>query len=112
MEEDPSSAGIKCAAARKVGFYELNDANSYHRLVRGLTRFVRSSMSEKNPNRHVPSDEEIQQQARWLEYGEGDPWNQTAADIPDWLARFKRDIGLLPPDTGPALGLIKRKIDS
>lgn len=71
MEEDPSSAAIKCAAAaRKVGFYELNDANSYHRLVRGLTRFVRSSMSEKNPNRHVPSDEEIQQQARWLEYGE------------------------------------------
>lgn len=38
----------------------------------------------------------------------GDPWNQTAADLPDWLERFKRDIGLLPRDTGPGLGLIKR----
>lgn len=40
----------------------------------------------------------------------GDPWNQTAADLPDWLERFKRDIGLLPSDTGPSLGMIKKMV--
>jgi len=34
-----------------------------------------------------------------------DPWNQTAADNPEWLMRFKRDVGLLPQDSGPGLGL-------
>ncbi|EGX94273.1 homeobox and C2H2 transcription factor [Cordyceps militaris CM01] len=107
--QDPTKERQRAAAARRRGFYDLNDANGYRRLARGLARFVASSMSDCNPNKHIPSDEEIQQQARWLEYGEGDPWNQTAADLPDWLERFKRDIGLLPRDTGPGLGLIKRK---
>lgn len=57
-------------AAPKMEYYDLNDANGYRRLARGLARFVASSMSDCNPNKHVPSDEEIQQQARWLEYGE------------------------------------------
>ncbi|XWW97702.1 hypothetical protein V2A60_005688 [Cordyceps javanica] len=109
-QQDPTKERHRAAAARRKGFYDLNDANGYRRLARGLARFVASSMSDCNPNKHIPSDEEIQQQARWLEYGEGDPWNQTAADLPDWLERFKRDIGLLPRDTGPGLGLIKRKI--
>ncbi|KAJ3498682.1 hypothetical protein NLG97_g924 [Lecanicillium saksenae] len=107
-QQDSTKERYKAAAASRKGFYDLNDANGYRRLARGLARFVASSMSDCNPNKHVPSDEEIQQQARWLEYGEGDPWNQTAADLPDWLERFKRDIGLLPSDTGPGLGLIKR----
>ncbi|KAJ6785187.1 hypothetical protein PWT90_01598 [Aphanocladium album] len=107
-QQDTTKERYKAAAASRRGFYDLNDANGYRRLARGLARFVASSMSDCNPNKHIPSDEEIQQQARWLEYGEGDPWNQTAADLPDWLERFKRDIGLLPQDTGPGLGLIKR----
>ncbi|OAA48078.1 homeobox and C2H2 transcription factor [Beauveria brongniartii RCEF 3172] len=108
-QQDPTKERHKAATASRIGFYDLNDANGYRRLARGLARFVASSMSDCNPNKHIPSDEEIQQQARWLEYGEGDPWNQTAADLPDWLERFKRDIGLLPRDTGPGLGLINRK---
>ncbi|OAA74203.1 homeobox and C2H2 transcription factor [Cordyceps fumosorosea ARSEF 2679] len=110
QQQEPTKERHRAAAASLIrGFYDLNDANGYRRLARGLARFVASSMSDCNPNKHIPSDEEIQQQARWLEYGEGDPWNQTAADLPDWLERFKRDIGLLPRDTGPGLGLIKRK---
>lgn len=33
-----------------------------------------------------------------------DPWNQTAADNAEWLLRFKRDAGILPPGPGLTLG--------
>jgi hypothetical protein len=36
--------------------------------------------------------------------GSDDPWNQTAADNAEWLLRFKRDVGILPADSGPGLG--------
>ena len=83
--------------------YFLNDANCYGRLVRELSRFVASSTSPNNPNQHLPSDEELQNQARWVIYDDDDPWNQTAADNAEWLIRFKRDVGLLPSDSGPGL---------
>lgn len=70
IQQDLTKERYKAAAASRNGFYDLNDANGYRRLARGLARFVASSMSDCNPNKHVPSDEEIQQQARWLEYGE------------------------------------------
>lgn len=54
----------------KTGPYFLNDTNCYRRLARGLSRFVASTMSPNNPNRHVPTDEEIRHQARWLIYDE------------------------------------------
>ena len=44
--------------------------NAYRYLAHDLSRFVAMSMSDQNPNKHVPSDEEIQQQARWLEFDE------------------------------------------
>ncbi len=69
-QQDPTKERQKAAMASRRGFYDLNDANGYRRLARGLARFVASSMSDCNPNKHIPSDEEIQQQARWLEYGE------------------------------------------
>lgn len=50
--------------------YFPNDANAYHRLARDLARFVAAALSDKNPNRHVPTDEEIQYQARWFEFNE------------------------------------------
>lgn len=83
--------------------YFLNDANCYGRLVRELTRFVTSCVSTNNPTQHIPSDAEIQNQARWVIYDDDDPWNQTAADNAEWLVRFKRDCGLLPKDDGPGL---------
>ncbi|KAK2036611.1 hypothetical protein LZ31DRAFT_636497 [Colletotrichum somersetense] len=72
----------------------LNDPNRYARLARELSRFVASTMSPNNPNNHVPTDEEIQYQARWILYGDDDPWNQTPADIAEWLADFKKQVGL------------------
>ncbi|KAI1386645.1 uncharacterized protein F4822DRAFT_322830 [Hypoxylon trugodes] len=88
----------------KTGPFFLNDTNCYRRLARGLSRFVATTMSPNNPNRHVPTDEEIQYQARWLIYDDDDPWNQTAADNFEWLQRFKRDVGILRGDNGPGLG--------
>lgn len=72
----------------------LNDANCYLRLAKELRRWVRSAISAKNPNQHVPTDEELQYQAGWIFYDD-DPCNQTAADNVEWLQRFKRDVGII-----------------
>ena len=48
----------------------LNDANCYRRLARELRRWVKSTMSPNNPSRHVPTDDELQYQARWILYDE------------------------------------------
>ncbi|KAH6607777.1 c2h2 type zinc finger containing, partial [Trichoderma cornu-damae] len=82
--------------------YFLNDANCYRRLAKELRRWVVSTMSPNNPNRHVPTDEELQYQARWILYDDDDPWNYTAADNAEWLHRFKRDVGIIS-DAGPGL---------
>ncbi|GKU07156.1 monocarboxylate transporter 4 [Fusarium langsethiae] len=47
-----------------------NDSNSYRRLTRGLSRFVMTTISSNNPISHVPTDEELKYQARWIWYGE------------------------------------------
>ena len=52
------------------GPYFLNDANCYRRLAKELKRWVAGTMSANNPNRHVPSDAELQHQARWILYDE------------------------------------------
>ncbi|AEO66951.1 uncharacterized protein THITE_2115555 [Thermothielavioides terrestris NRRL 8126] len=83
--------------------YYLNDATCYDRLTRELKKWVASTMSPNNPNCHVPSDEELQHQARWIIYEDDDPWNQTAADNAEWLRRFKRDVGLLTDPSLPGL---------
>ncbi|RSL54550.1 hypothetical protein CEP53_007402 [Fusarium sp. AF-6] len=72
----------------------LNDNNSYRRLTRELSRFVVSCMSPNNPNSHVPSDEELKYQARWILYDDDDPWNQTPVDNVEWLNEFKKSVGL------------------
>ena len=46
--------------------YFFSIANCHRRLAQELARFVKSCMSPNNPNRHVPTDEEIQHQARWI----------------------------------------------
>jgi hypothetical protein len=48
----------------------VNGPGAIRQLVRGLGRFVTSAMSPNNPNRHVPTDEEIRHQARWILYDE------------------------------------------
>ncbi|EEU38098.1 uncharacterized protein NECHADRAFT_48111 [Fusarium vanettenii 77-13-4] len=71
----------------------LNDGNMYRGLTRDLSRFVASLMSPLNPNQHVPTDEELQFQARWIMYDSDDMWNQTPADNPNWLSEFKKECG-------------------
>ncbi|SPN99602.1 related to monocarboxylate transporter 4 [Cephalotrichum gorgonifer] len=73
----------------------INDANCFRRLADELGRWAASAMSPNNPNRHIPSDEELQHQARWILYDDDDPWNQTAADNAEWLYRFKVDMGII-----------------
>ncbi|KAM5386455.1 hypothetical protein ACJZ2D_000418 [Fusarium nematophilum] len=74
----------------------LHDFNWYRRLTQELTRFVKSTMSSHNPSSHVPTDAEIQHQARWIVFDNDDPWNQTAADNNEWLQDFKRSVGIFP----------------
>jgi hypothetical protein len=110
----------------KKGFYFLNDPNFDRWVAKELARWVAATMSPHNPNQHVPTDEELQHQARWIIYEEyvflsykpfeffegvfvlltgpcsGDPFNMTDADNAEWLRRFKRDVGILK-DVGPGL---------
>ncbi|MCJ1392141.1 hypothetical protein MMC18_005008 [Xylographa bjoerkii] len=44
---------------------------------------------------HVPTDHEIRDRARVLVFGDDDTWNQTRADIPEWLEHFKLRAGLV-----------------
>ncbi|KAF4494909.1 Homeobox 4 [Fusarium agapanthi] len=71
----------------------LNDGNMYRGLTRDLTRYVARTMSPLNPISHIPTDEELQYQARWIMYDSHDVWYQTPADNLDWLTEFKRDSG-------------------
>ncbi|RGP78414.1 hypothetical protein FLONG3_3550 [Fusarium longipes] len=72
----------------------LNDGNMYRGFTRDLTRWVARTISPLNPTSHVPTDEEIQYQARWIEYDSHDVWNQTPADNMAWLEEFKKESGL------------------
>lgn len=63
--EKLKTSGIEVPAS-----YHLFDANCYRRLGRELTRFVMSTMSTRNPKSHVPTDEELQHQARWIMFDE------------------------------------------
>ncbi|KAI0971432.1 hypothetical protein F4678DRAFT_432887 [Xylaria arbuscula] len=93
------------ASSIKPGARFLNDANCFRRLAKDLQRFVTATMSPNNPNQHVPTDDELKHQARWIVYDDDDPFNQTAADNAEWLQRFKIDAGILPPHSGPGLGI-------
>ncbi|KAL8409699.1 hypothetical protein RB594_007957 [Gaeumannomyces avenae] len=101
------SSGVRkvgCVGRSRSGKLFLNDMNCYRRLERELSRWLGGLISPNNPNRHMPTDEEIKHQARWILYEDDDPWNNTAADNAEWLRRFKRDNGLLPDSPGPGLG--------
>lgn len=67
------------------------DANCYERLEVELSSFVTGMIVRGE----IPTDEMIQGQARKVIYGNAeDPWNQTCADNPIWLAVFKQNLGL------------------
>ncbi|CAI6096057.1 unnamed protein product [Clonostachys chloroleuca] len=86
------------------GNYILNDPNFHRWLGLELQRWVSIISSPQHPNPRIPSDQEIQDQARWLLYNDDDSWNQTAADNPEWLMRFKRDAGIDQMETSSIKG--------
>ena len=82
--------------------------NFYRLFANDLRRWVLATMSPSNPGCHVPSDAEIQHHARWIIYESDDPWNQTAVDHPEWLWRFKKDVGIIgTEDSTGTMGLQK-----
>lgn len=54
----------------KIGHYVLNDPNFDRFVARELARWVAATMSPHNPNQHLPTDHELQHQARWIMYEE------------------------------------------
>ncbi|KAJ3543440.1 hypothetical protein NM208_g3579 [Fusarium decemcellulare] len=106
QDDRPAKSPRAFEAMMKKTFF-LNDSNCYRLVAQELTRFVTSTMSPNNPNRHVPTDAELQYQARWILFDSDDPWNQTAADNEEWLERFKRDVGILPPGPGLSLNAVQ-----
>lgn len=48
----------------------INSANFFSWLVRDLARWTAAAMSPNNPNCHIPTDEELQHQARCIVYDE------------------------------------------
>uniref|UniRef100_A0A0B7K2X0 Homeobox domain-containing protein n=2 Tax=Bionectria ochroleuca TaxID=29856 RepID=A0A0B7K2X0_BIOOC len=99
---DPSSRSIGTAQQPidqrptwvKTNFYILNDSKFHHYVTRELKRWVKATMSPNNPNFHVPSDEELRHQARFIMYDDDDIWNTTPADNCEWLRRFKCEAGI------------------
>lgn len=65
-------------------------ATCWEILTLRLGRFAQQQMEQGGS---VP-DELLQRQARRILYGDDDPWNQTAADNPEWLALFKKAHGV------------------
>lgn len=61
---------LEPSSSLKPGPFFLNDANCYRRLAKELGRWAASTMSPNNPNQHVPTDAELQHQARWILYDE------------------------------------------
>lgn len=62
-------AGRKKSPMVKQSHFFVN-ASCYRRLAWELDRFVTATMSANNPNQHVPTDEELKHQARWILYDE------------------------------------------
>lgn len=65
---ETASSRIQSSLAKQS--YFLLNASSYRRLAWELDRFVTAAMSPNNPNQHVPTDEELKHQARWILYDE------------------------------------------
>ncbi|PYH92844.1 hypothetical protein BO71DRAFT_451170 [Aspergillus ellipticus CBS 707.79] len=59
-----------------------------------LTQHLICFLRERQAMAELVTDDAIQREARSFVYGDEDPWNQTAADNPDWLQLFKDGMGL------------------
>ena len=61
----------QCGSRRlKTSSFFLSGSSSYERLSNELSRYVKCITSIHNPTSHLPTDEELQHQARWIVYDE------------------------------------------
>lgn len=67
--------------------------NAFYRYT-SLRHAIVGYLGEQAAAGVYPSDQMIQDHARLVAYGDDDPWNQTWADDPAWLAALRKDVGL------------------
>lgn len=75
-----------------------NRATCWEILTLRLGRFAREHIEKHGAN--TVTDEMLQTQARYILYDSDDPWNQTAADNPEWLTLFKQAHGISTVPSG------------
>jgi hypothetical protein len=68
------------------------NATCWEILTLRLGRFARQHIEQHGAN--TVTDKMLQHQAREILYESDDPWNQTAADNPEWLNLFKKAHGI------------------
>ena len=68
------------------------NATCWEILTLRLGRFARQHIEQHGAN--TVTDKMLQKQAREIFYESDDPWNQTAADNPEWLNLFKKAHGI------------------
>ncbi|EGX47019.1 hypothetical protein AOL_s00097g65 [Orbilia oligospora ATCC 24927] len=64
--------------------------NCFEELTAQLSEYI---MAARATGTNI-NDEDIRREARIITYGDDDPWNQTAADNPQWLEYFKQGHGI------------------
>jgi hypothetical protein len=77
------------------------DSNCWRRLEQGLSAYI---LQQKQLG-IIPTDKQLQDKGRMIIYNDEDPWNQTAADNPQWLdcLRQQHGIALQPASEAPKL---------
>ncbi|KAL3455673.1 hypothetical protein BJX64DRAFT_281902 [Aspergillus heterothallicus] len=73
---------------RVEAFAEPERPTSFEVLTGHLASFVDRAQAEGE----VVTDEILQAESRYIVFGDGDPWNQTAADNPEWLRLFREGM--------------------
>ncbi|KAL2808664.1 hypothetical protein BJX63DRAFT_435882 [Aspergillus granulosus] len=71
-----------------IGLVEVDKPTPFEELTGHLTKYVDRAHAEGA----IITDEMLQAESRFIVYGDEDPWNQTAADNPEWLRMFKEGI--------------------
>ncbi|KAK6331609.1 hypothetical protein TWF718_002158 [Orbilia javanica] len=70
--------------------------NCFEQLTAQLSDYI---MAARQTGTNI-SDEDLRREARIITYGDDDPWNQTAADNPQWLEYFKQGHGISSNERG------------
>lgn len=100
LEEFRRKVGIPRSAELQHEAIRSTDGLSIDYSIHNGARLEKELIDYLNTRRavgEVPTDEDLQAQARLIIYECDDPWNQTLADDPEHLLLFKRQNGLAPP---------------